>query len=324
MAPAQPRPLSRARRLADAAFLRALRRTGNVREAARLTGTNRATLFRRRAADPAFAADWAAALTLAAADLAGREAGRGAGRGQSAAPGREPEIVRRHGDRLQLRRRVAGHLTPAARTAFLAALSSSANVRLSAAAAGFSHAAFYGLKRRDPGFAREWRLALQQGYEALERALIAGFTPESTVDDAWRHNEPPAIPPMSAAEALQLLYLHQKEARLKAEPFAIKRRRGESREAYNYPARRARRAEDGAAARGLSHRRSRPPRRARSQKPPRTAAPRAPRPRPVPPLATGRPGAGGARFQAGVVRRVADLGLGGVGGVGPEQRTETR
>ncbi len=217
------RALSRTRRSRHAAFLAALRRTGNVREAARLTGLNRATLCKRRAADPAFAAEWAAALTLAAARLA---------RGETAAA--EPEIVRRHGGRLQLRRRPAGHLTPEARTAFLAALSASANVRLSAAAAGFTHAAFYGLRRRDPGFAREWRLALQQGYGTLELALLESFAPESTADDAWRHNAPPAIPPMTAAQALQLLYLHQKEARLLAEPFPIKRRRGESVEAHSY------------------------------------------------------------------------------------------
>lgn len=216
-------PLTRARRLQHAAFLRALRRTGNVREAARIAGVNRATLFKHRAADPAFAADWDAAVTLAAANLA---------QGEAAVP--EPEIVRRHGGRLQLRRRPEGHLTAQARTAFLIALSASANVRLSAAAAGFTHAAFYGLRRRDSGFAREWRLALQLGYERLEFALLESFAPEATTDDAWRHNAPPAIPPMTATQAMQLLFLHQKEARLQAEPFPIKRRRGESSEAYSY------------------------------------------------------------------------------------------
>jgi hypothetical protein len=217
------RPLSRARRLQHAAFLKALRRTGNVREAARIAGAPRATLFKRRAAYPAFAAEWDAALTLAAAALA---------QGDARVP--EPEIVRRYGGRLQLRRRAEGRLTPEARSAFLAALSASANVRLSAAAAGFTHAAFYAPKRRDPGFAREWRLALQQGYDTLELALLETFAVEASPDDAWRHNAPPAIPPMSAAQARQLMCLHQKEARFETEPFPIKRRRGESVEAHSY------------------------------------------------------------------------------------------
>ena len=39
---------------------------------------------------------------------------------------------------------------------------------------------------------------------------------------------------MTPDQALQLLYLHQKEARLQAEPAHIKRRRGESRDAQSY------------------------------------------------------------------------------------------
>jgi hypothetical protein len=51
--------------------------------------------------------------------------------------------------------------------------------------------------------------------------------------DDWRSNDPPAMPPVSPNQALQLMYLHQKEARLLAEQFPIKRKRGEWREVYN-------------------------------------------------------------------------------------------
>jgi len=108
-------------------------------------------------------------------------------------------------------------------------LSATANVTLSAAAAGASPRAFYRRKQQCPAFAREMRLALQRGYEALELALMESTLPASHEHDEWRHNEPPAIPPMSASQALQLMYLHQKEARLIAEPDYLKRRRGESR-----------------------------------------------------------------------------------------------
>jgi hypothetical protein len=72
------------------------------------------------------------------------------------------------------------------------------------------------------------RLALEHGYQRIELALIHSFDPDSCRDDAWRHNDPPPIPPMNVAQALQLLYLHQKEARLWGERPDRRRRRGES------------------------------------------------------------------------------------------------
>jgi AraC-like DNA-binding protein len=228
------RPFTRAQALQNAAFLRALRRTGNARLAARDLGLHRATLTRRRARDAAFAAEWDAALAVAHAALQ-RRAGAGAGTTPkpTQASAAEPAIIRRANGRLQLRHSPARRLTRAVEQAFLAALSATANVRLSAAAAGFSHSAFYARAHASPAFAREMRLALQLGYDRLECALLAGFDPASHADDAWRHNDPPPIPPMSASQALQLLYLHQKEARLLAEPPHIRRRRGESADAHS-------------------------------------------------------------------------------------------
>jgi len=128
-----------------------------------------------------------------------------------------------------MRRAQPGKLTRQCEQAFLAALSATANVTLSAAAAGASPRAFYRRKQQCPAFAREMRLALQRGYEALELALMESTLPQAHEHDEWRHNDPPAMPPMSASQALQLMYLHQKEARLTAEPDYLKRRRGESR-----------------------------------------------------------------------------------------------
>ena len=214
------RPFTRTQNLENAAFLRALRRTGNAREAARRVGAHRAKFTKRRAAHPAFAAQWDAALALAQAALNAKV---------SHEP--SPHIVRTKSGQLQLRRALPGRIDGPAQQRFLAALSASANVRLAATAAGFSHAAFYHHKRANPAFAREWRLALQRGYEALEAALLAGWSHDGHEHDHWRNNEPPAIPPMSASQALQLLYLHQKEARLYATPEPLRRRRGESHEA---------------------------------------------------------------------------------------------
>ncbi len=230
-----PRPFTRAQALQNQAFLKALRRTGNARLAARELGVHRATFTRRRAKHPAFAAEWDAALAMAHACLqkSPSRLREGSGEGPSAPP-TDPRITRRTNGRLQLRAPTRRRLTREAEQAFLAALSATANIRLAARAAGFSHAAFYQRRKQSPAFAREMRLALEMGYERLEMALLASLHPDSHEDDAWRHNNPPPIPQMTANQALQLLYLHQKEVRLQAEPPHIKRRRGESRDAHSF------------------------------------------------------------------------------------------
>ena len=236
------RPLSRAQQLENAAFLRLLRTTGNVRATCAALGRHRALFTRRRAKHPAFAAEWDAALAIAHAALndparSGAPATPLAARnGPAPRPGEpEPHLHRTPGGRCQLRRSGARRrLTGAAEQAFLAALSATANIRLSAAAAGFSHSAFYARAKASPGFAREMRLALQLGYDRIELALLESALPQSHRDDAWRHNDPPPIPPMSANQALLLLALHQKEARWHDEPPHIKRRRGESSEGRSF------------------------------------------------------------------------------------------
>lgn len=215
--------------------MKALRRTGNVRLSARAAGLKYGTVQYRRATHPAFAQAWNAALVFAQArlDQQGR-CGPSTSEGGHRTAGGEPVVVRRNDGKLQMRAAQPGKLTKACEQAFLSALSATANVRLSAAAAGAAEAAFYRRKRNNPAFAREWRLALEQGYEALEMALHASIAPASHEDDAWRSNEPPTTPPMTVNQALQLMYLHQKEARLLAEPPHIKRRKGESRAAHAF------------------------------------------------------------------------------------------
>ncbi len=60
-----PSPPTRAQQLENAAFLAVLRRTGNVRAAARELGRHRATFTRRRGKHPAFALEWDTALAIA-------------------------------------------------------------------------------------------------------------------------------------------------------------------------------------------------------------------------------------------------------------------
>lgn len=222
-----PKPLTRAQQRENAAFLKHLRRTGNACEAARAVGCTRGKFTWRRRFHPAFAVAWDAALVLAHATFATARADRPR---QPPLDG-EPYIRRSKTGRWQLRRAQKGLIDRAVRQRFLAALSASANVRLSAAAAGVNAISLYYHRRHNPGFAREWQLALEIGYERLELALLESAQPESFADDDWRRNDPPALPPMTVNQALQLLYLHQKEVRLGGTPEPLRRRKGESREA---------------------------------------------------------------------------------------------
>jgi hypothetical protein len=188
-----PRRFNPAQLAQNARFLDALRETGNARLAARSLGVHRSTYTKRRARCAAFATRWDAALAAAHAafHLAGGARvpeGRGAAAAAAAARspqaalrtrGGEPTIVRRAGGRLQLRLARAGRITADAEHAFLAALSATANVRLSAAAAGFAHSSFYRRRQRDPAFAREYRLALKMGYDRLECAVFAAGLADS-------------------------------------------------------------------------------------------------------------------------------------------------
>ena len=237
------RVLTRAQALQNRAFLKVLRKTGNVRLACREAGLKYATMQNRRAKHPGFALRWDAALAFAWASL-DRLGTNGSSkrdprlRGDDErvgfrTAGGEMTICRRNDGKLQMRRAQPGKLTIEAEQAFLAALSSTCNIRLAAAAVGAAAHAFYRRRKKSSAFAREQRLALQRGYEALEMALYEGGMAGSHEHDDWRHNDPPAMPPMSVNQALQLMYLHQKAALLVDEPTPIRRRKGESNAARN-------------------------------------------------------------------------------------------
>ena len=263
--------MTRAQALENRAFLKELRRTGNVRLACRELGLNYGTMQHRRRKHRGFGVRWDAALAFSQTSLAksarrdrtrrvpdrvrdderdprlrGDDGKRSdpLHRKRSPSPGKPGEersgfrtvggeavMVRLKDGTVQMRRAQPGKLTPEAEQAFLAALSATCNFALAAAAVGANFNAFNRRRKKDPAFAREVRLALQRGHEALEVALIESTLAASHEHDDWRHNEPPAMPPMSAAQALQLLYLHQKAALLVDEPTPMRRRRGESHEA---------------------------------------------------------------------------------------------
>jgi hypothetical protein len=230
-------PFTALQRRQNAAFLKALACTGNARLSAREAGVKYGTIQHRRAGHPDFASRWDIALVDAHARFhaAGGKAGPVMGRRAASAlrtAGGEPMVVRTKSGRLQVRPACRGKLTKAAEQLFLQALSATANIRLSAAAAGASFAAFYRRRRQNEAFAREMRLALEMGYERLEMAALMAAAAESHADDAWRENDPPPIPPMTPNQALQLLFLHEKSVRQGWERPHWRRRRGESDDTY--------------------------------------------------------------------------------------------
>jgi hypothetical protein len=202
----------------DEDFLAALGRAGNARLAARALGVHRSTYTKRRARDPAFAARWDA--KLAAVDAALKP--RGTPQPETAdlrTKGGELTIVRLANGRVQARRAPLGRMTRAAEQIFLEALSATANVRLAAAAAGFSHSAFYYKKRVCAAFAHEMKEALSIGYERVQSALyqsfdlLAGPQYGETRDDWWERVGDCPLPPMSVDQAIQLIALHRRTCR---------------------------------------------------------------------------------------------------------------
>ena len=95
--------------------------------------------------------------------------------------------------------------TDAAEALFLDALAASCSVTFAAAAAGFSTAAVYARRRRDPAFAEKWRHAIVQGHARLEAGLAAAAI--ATVEGRVPDPDFP-IPPMTVADIIAVLKLH--------------------------------------------------------------------------------------------------------------------
>ncbi|HEY0627528.1 MAG TPA: hypothetical protein VGD10_12490 [Allosphingosinicella sp.] len=292
-----PLPFTHAQVHENGRFLEVLGQTGNARLAAREVKRAHSTMHERRTKDAAFAQRWDAAVAAAHARFhlgggrRGPEAEPGPERkGKKAlrqAQGERvqtalgsPQPCRGHGDpfldrrglrtkggeavvvrtrsgKLQLRPAHRGKLTKTCEQLFLRALAASANVRLSAAAAGASARAFYRRRAESPVFAREMRLALETGYDRLQMMMIEQAAEDEDEafpsQNGWRaHAGEDAMPRMTAGQALQLLYLHRKSIVMGSAP-AVPRRRSEPREVFlermriRWTADRNRAAEDRAA-----------------------------------------------------------------------------
>ena len=187
------RPLTRAQALHNRAFLKILRKTGNVRLACREVGLKYGTMQHRRRKHPAFALRWDAAMVFAQAKFAkplapkgkrdSRLRGNDGGRSVFRTSGGEMTICRRNDGRLQMRRAQPGKLTQEAEEAFLMALAATGNIRLAAEAVGAAFNSFNRRRRQDPAFAAHMRAALETARACLELQLSEATGAFAAPDD---------------------------------------------------------------------------------------------------------------------------------------------
>jgi hypothetical protein len=107
----------------------------------------------------------------------------------------------------QLIRSTGKRWSEEAEAVFLDHLAASCNVSVAAAAAGFTRFTTYKRRRRDPGFAKRWQAALEQGYARIETLLVQraievleGFEPDPDTP----------IPVMTVKDAQSLLGVHRR------------------------------------------------------------------------------------------------------------------
>jgi hypothetical protein len=104
--------------------------------------------------------------------------------------------------------------TKARRVRFLDHVAATCNVREATEVVGLSQASVYALRRRDPGFAEQWRMALLAGYDRLEAELLRKAI--SALDDVAIGDPDKVVGgPISVEQAMRILDRHQNFARSK-------------------------------------------------------------------------------------------------------------
>lgn len=151
-------------------FLAALSRHGILARAAREAKVGRSTVNERRLKDAAFAERCKAAM-----------------------PPRQVQ----HAALAEARRPGPDHPPTHWRGLFLEALAETSNVKASAARANVPAARVYKARRQQAEFARQWRLALREGYDNLEIELLGHL------------RAPQAERKMDVAAAVRLLAAHR-------------------------------------------------------------------------------------------------------------------
>lgn len=187
------------------AFLRALGRCANVREAARAAGIDHATAYQYRKSNPHFARLWEDALASGRAALAA---------------GRVPEDVALEDARPRTIRSSrsgktcvmatgAGRWNESVEEAFFTRLAETGNVREAARAIGMSTTALYNRRKIWPAFDKCWDEVVTLATERLALSLL------TSANNLLEQQEPPLpeFADMSVDQAIRVAQLY--EARLR-------------------------------------------------------------------------------------------------------------
>ncbi|MCW3847026.1 hypothetical protein OF829_07220 [Sphingomonas sp. LB-2] len=196
------------------AFFRALAETGNQTLAAERAKVSRSWVTLHRAADPEFRARIAAARAEAKARIA-RAKAEGGGvappSGWGSLDGAELVVRGGNGRWTQIARARLKQWSPRVEARFLGVLAATCNVKAACTAVGLTAASAYAHAKRWQGFAERWREAVEIGYLRIEAGLLAQADGNPFSD---REVDPEvAMPPMTVAQALQLLHMHKREVR---------------------------------------------------------------------------------------------------------------
>ncbi len=195
------------------AFFKALSETGNQTISAERACVSRSWVSQHRQNDAAFRARMEECVAAARARLSGAggvasDPVVGAKWGCIAGE----ELVLRGtggsggGRRAQVARARIGQITPRVEARFLSVLRRTCNVKMACVAVGISAAAAYKHRDRWAEFGRAWDVAVQDGYFALEMALLENGI-RALDPDADGLAEEPALPmlPISADDAMRIL-----------------------------------------------------------------------------------------------------------------------
>lgn len=215
--------MSAARR---AAFLQAVRETGNQSLAAERAKVSRSWVQLHRSTDPEFDAEVRAALAEAKESLSwapdrvrGARGSNGPPRGWGHLDGEELVVKGTGGagggKRVQIARARLKQWTPRVEDRFLAVLAATCNVKAACAEVGMTAASAYAHRQRWPAFAARWDAAIAMGYERLDEGLTAGalalLDPE--LPELFEPPVAPVVAPMSVDDAIRLVRLHERRAR---------------------------------------------------------------------------------------------------------------
>ncbi len=198
----------------QAAFLKALNATGNQTIAAERAKVSRSWVRLHRGRDPEFdAAVREACLGFARQERAGVRPPSGWGflDGEELVVRGTGGSGQAKGRRVQIARARLHQWDARVEDRFVAVLAATCNVKAACSEVGMSATSAYNHRSRWPAFARRWDEAVAIGTERIEGALLqSGLNLFATPDEV--SCEAP-IPPMTVAQAIHFLAMHQRKTR---------------------------------------------------------------------------------------------------------------